>query len=107
MAIIKDQKLLEYALKGMEAERDVIEAQITELRAKLAEAIAPRGRRRARRAGASAKKRRARAVQGVKREVSETLTAAKKTAKKMSVARRKALSEAMKKVWARRKKAGG
>lgn len=99
-----DRRILELALKGLEAERDVIESQLTELRAQVATLIAPRGARRARRAGAAAKKRRNRAVKGLQREVSRAVASGKKKARKMSAEQRKAISERMKAAWARRKK---
>ena len=97
MATIKDRRILELALKGLEAERDVIVSEIAELRAKLGGKIATRKRRRA--------------TKALKNEVSKTIsrkvTSAKKRTRKMSEAQKKVLSNKMKAAWARRKKAGG
>ena len=97
MAILKDRRILELALKGLEAERDVIASEIAELRAKLGGKIATRKRRRA--------------TKAIKREVTKSVkrkvASAKKRTRKMSAAQREALSKKMKAAWARRKKAGG
>ena len=93
MAILKGRRILELALKGLEAERDVIASEIAELRAKLGGKIAKRKRRRA--------------TKAIKKEVIKTVKQKVASAKKMSAARRKAISQKMKAVWARRKKAGG
>ena len=47
MAALKDRRILELALRGLEAERDVIVSEIAELRAKLGSKIATRKRQRA------------------------------------------------------------
>lgn len=99
-----DRRILELALKGLEAERDVIAADITELRTRLAALIAPSGARRARRAGAAAKKRRQRAVKGLEREVTRAVKKGKKKARKMTAAQRKLISKRMKETWAARRK---
>ena len=97
MALIKDKRILELALRGLEAERDVIVSEIAELRAKLGGRIATRKRRRA--------------TQALKKEVSKTVSrkvaSAKKRTREMSAAQKKVLSQKMKAAWARRKKAGG
>ena len=97
MAILEGRRILELALKALEAERDVIASEIAELQAKLGGKIATRKRRHA--------------TKAIKREVTKTVkrkvTSAKKRTRKMSVAQRKALSKKMKAAWARRKKAGG
>ncbi len=93
MAILKGRRILELALKGLEAERDVIASEIAELRAKLGGKIAKRNRRRA--------------TKAIKKEVIKTVKQKVASAKKMGAAQRKAISQKMKAVWARRKKAGG
>ena len=93
MAILKGRRILELALKGLEAERDVIASEIAELRAKLGGKIAKRKRRRA--------------TKAIKKEVTKTVKQKVASAKKMGAAQRKAISQKMKAVWARRKKAGG
>ena len=93
MAILKNRRILELALKGLEAERDVITSEIAELRAKLGGKIATRKRRRA--------------TKAIKKEVTKTVKQKVASAKKMSAAQKKAISKKMKAVWARRKKAGG
>jgi hypothetical protein len=96
-----DRRLLEYALKGLEAERDRITYEIEELRARLG--------------GRIARRKRQRATAAIRREISETTgqvtkvlkkTVSKKgRRKKAKAAKSPALSEAMKKVWAKRKAA--
>ncbi len=93
MAILKGRRILELALKGLEAERDVIASEVAELRAKLVGKIATRKRRRA--------------TKALRKEVAKAVKQKVASAKKMSAARRKAISQKMKAVWARRKKAGG
>ncbi len=93
MAILKDRRILELALKGLEAEREVIASEIAELRAKLGGKIATRKRRRA--------------TKAIKKEVIKTVKQKVASAKKMSAAQKKAISKRMKAFWARRKKAGG
>ncbi len=93
MAILKGRRILELALKGLEAERDVIASEIAELRAKLGGKIAKRKRRRA--------------TNAIKKELTKTVKQKVASAKKMRAAQRKAISQKMKAVWARRKKAGG
>ncbi len=93
MAILKGRRILELALKGLEAERDVIASEIAELRAKLGGKIAKRKRRRA--------------TKAIKKELTKTVKQKVASAKKMGAAQRKAISKKMKAVWARRKKAGG
>jgi hypothetical protein len=105
MAIVNDKKILEYALKGLEAERDVIETQIMELRRRLSAAIAPTRRPGPRPSAETAKKRRGRAIKGVEREVARAVKAGKKKARKMTAAQRKLISKRMKEAWARRKAA--
>ena len=90
MAIIKDRRILELAMKGLEAERDVLASEIAELRAKLVGKIATRKRRRA--------------TKALKKEVAKTVKQTVASAKKMSVAQRKVISQKMKAVWAKRKK---
>jgi hypothetical protein len=79
-----DRRLLELALKGLEAERDVIVAEIDELRARLG--------------GRIAKARRGRAVKAIKEAVRP------RKRRKLSASQRKAISERMKKTWAARRK---
>ena len=93
MAIIKDRRILELAVKGLEAERDVIASEIAELRAKLVGKIATRKRRRA--------------TKALKKEVAKTVKQTVASAKKMSAAQRKVISQKMKAVWAKRKKTAG
>ena len=97
MAILKDRRILELALKGLEAERDVIASEIAELQAKLGGKISTRKRRRA--------------TKAIKKEVTKEVTKGVKqkvaSARKMSAAQKKAISMKMKAFWARRKKAGG
>ena len=93
MAIIKDRRILELALKGLEAERDVIASEIAELRAKLVGKIATRKRRRA--------------TKALKKAVAKTVKQKVASAKKMSAAQRKVISQKMKAVWAKRKKTAG
>ena len=93
MAILKGRRILELALKGLEAERDVIASEISELRAKLGGKIATRRRRRA--------------TKAIQKEVTKAVRQKVASARKMSAAQRKAISQKMKAVWARRKKAGG
>lgn len=96
MAILrKDRRILELALKGLEAERDVIVSEIAELRAKLAVRVATGKRKRATKA----------IRKQVTKNVQQGITSAKKRARKMSAAQRKALSQKMKAAWARRKAA--
>jgi hypothetical protein len=85
MAIVKDERILELALKGLEAERDRIVYEIAELRARLG--------------GRVAKARRNRATRKVKKRVAT----AKKRTRKMTAAQRKAISDRMKAAWARRR----
>lgn len=87
-----DKRILELALKGLEAERDVILAEIAEVRARLG--------------GRIAKRKRKRAVQGVKNIVGKKASSVKETTRKMTAAQKKAISDRMKKVWASRRKAG-
>ena len=93
MAILKNRRILELAVRGLEAESEVIASEIAELRAKLGGKIATFKRRRA--------------TKAIKKEVIKTVTQKVASARKMSAAQRKVLSQKMKAVWARRKKAGG
>ena len=93
MAILKDRRILELALKGLEAERDVIASEIAEVRAKLGGKIATWKRRRA--------------TKAIKKEVTKVVMQKVASARKMSAAQKKAISKKMKAVWALRKKAGG
>lgn len=73
-----DRRILELALKGLEAERDRIASEIDELRARL---------------GSAAK------------TAKRTTRRVRKKARKMTAAQRRAISKKMKAVWAERKKA--
>lgn len=79
-----EKRLLELALKGLEAERTRIDQEMAAIRSQLSGTNAPAARRK--------KTRRKKA------------TRKKATGRRMSAARRKALSESMKKAWARRKR---
>ena len=99
-----DKRILEYALKGLEAERDVIEAAIAEVRASLGGRIA-----RARRQGATKALRNEltetarQATKAVRKKASRS----KKKIRKLSTAQRQAISERMKQTWARRRRQRG
>lgn len=100
MAIVKDRRIFELALKGLEAERDRISYEIAELSARLGGRVAKARRKRATRAVArEVTKTTRRAARTVKKKVAT----AKKRTRKMSAAQRKAISERMKATWARRK----
>ena len=87
-----DRTILEFALKGLEAERQRIESEIENVRQQLG-----RGKRgRPKSATKSGKK------AAAKKAASNNEAAAKKR-KPMSAARRKAISERMKKSWAKKK----
>jgi len=99
---LMDKRIWELALKGLEAERDLIVSEIEVLRARLG--------------GRVAKARRRRAVKGIRNEVAATAASLtktvrrRKTAKKrwtLSTAQRRAISDRMKKTWARRRKKAG
>jgi hypothetical protein len=82
-----DRKLLEYALKGLEAERDRIDAELAALRGRLG----------ARDTGGRT------ATKAVRRRTSSV-----RTRRKLSTAQRQAISERMTKTWAaRRRQRGG
>ncbi len=87
-----DRTILEFALKGLEAERQRIESEIENVRQQLA-----RGKRgRTKSATKSGKK------AAAKKAASNKEAAAKKR-KPMSAAKRKAISERMKRSWAKKK----
>jgi hypothetical protein len=82
-----DRRLLELALKGLQAERTHIDEEIAGLRAQLGEGDGPVRRKKTRRKAAGKK------------------TAKKRGRKKMSSAQKKLISEKMRAAWARRKRA--
>lgn len=82
-----DQRLLELALKGLQAERTRIDEEIAGLRAQLGEGGGAVRRKKTRRKAAGKK------------------TARKRGRRKMSSAQKKLISEKMKAAWARRKRA--
>jgi len=91
-----DRRILELALTGLEAERDGIISEMAELRARLGGSVVKARRQRATEATgrevASKKSRRTRAVKN-------------KARRNLSTAQRRAISERMTKLWAKRRRA--
>lgn len=101
----RDRRLLELALKGLEAERERIGYEIAEIRARLGGKIARKKRKRVAR---DFRKTVARKKRRVSKKITRKVATAKKTVrKKMSASQRKLISEKMKAAWARRKQAQG
>jgi hypothetical protein len=93
-----DRRILELALRGLEAERDVIASEIAELHARLGGRVAKARRRRATKAiGREVARKTRRGMRAVK----------KKESRKLSNAQRQAISERMMKLWAMRRRAKG